>query len=294
MKMKLFIFTLLVGYAICKSPEEGSMIEGDMELDPDQMSAYMEQRERSGNTFAAIKSNLWLTNGKADTIKYYIDYRISRATKAINQALADYEKYTCLRFSKQTGRPSGPHIFFTTGSGCTSPVGRMRHGNSIRLAGGCWTKGIVIHEIGHTIGLFHEQSRPDRDQYVKILYENIQDRYKFAFNKMRVSNWDAKGTKYDLDSIMHYGQRYFSKNRQLTIKALKSSDQGRIGQRRGFSEIDKQQINKMYCGGNGGSGGSGGGTECVDKHKNCPYWAAMYCISNQYVKENCKKSCKTC
>ena len=54
------------------------MVEGDMELDPDQMAAYMEQMEKAGNTFAAIKSNLWLTNGKADTIKYYIDPQISK------------------------------------------------------------------------------------------------------------------------------------------------------------------------------------------------------------------------
>ena len=60
------------------------MVEGDIELDPDQMAAYMEQMEKagSGHTFAAIKTGLWKTNGKADTIKYYIDPQIS---ESINQ-----------------------------------------------------------------------------------------------------------------------------------------------------------------------------------------------------------------
>ena len=51
------------------------MIEGDMEMSPDQMAAYMEQREKHSE-FAAIKAGLWKTNGKADTIKYYIDPQI--------------------------------------------------------------------------------------------------------------------------------------------------------------------------------------------------------------------------
>ena len=56
------------------------MVEGDMELDPDQMEAFAEQMSKVGaaNSFASIKAGLWLTNGKADTIKYYIDPQISK------------------------------------------------------------------------------------------------------------------------------------------------------------------------------------------------------------------------
>ena len=58
----------------------GSAFEGDMELDPDQMAALMEQmsKQGKGSAFASIKAGLWLTNGKPDNIKYYIDPQICK------------------------------------------------------------------------------------------------------------------------------------------------------------------------------------------------------------------------
>lgn len=63
----------------------GNMVEGDMELSPDQMEAFVEQISKVGasNGFASIRTNLWMTNGRADTIKYYIDTQIGKLKSMI-------------------------------------------------------------------------------------------------------------------------------------------------------------------------------------------------------------------
>ena len=67
----------------------------------------------------------------------------------------------------------------------------------------------VIHELAHALGFEHEHSRPDRDDYVTIMTENIQEKYKFAFRKY--NTLDSHGIGYDYGSIMHYGQKVLSK-----------------------------------------------------------------------------------
>ena len=48
----------------------------------------------------------------------------------------------------------------------------------------------------HALGIWHEQMRPDRDQYVKILFENVKPEHKHNFDKLNRSGWKSinKGT----------------------------------------------------------------------------------------------------
>ncbi|RNA12080.1 zinc metallo ase nas-15-like, partial [Brachionus plicatilis] len=86
---------------------------------------------------------------------------------------------------------------------------------------GCLYDGTVAHELIHALGFLHEQSRPDRDQYIKINWDNIIEDMKFNFQIY--NEGDTFGLKYDFDSIMHYDSFAFSiDNESPTIEPLQS------------------------------------------------------------------------
>eukprot|EP00058_Branchiostoma_floridae_P026505 XP_002611996.1 hypothetical protein BRAFLDRAFT_86955 [Branchiostoma floridae] len=110
---------------------------------------------------------------------------------------------------------------------------------------GCFYKGVMMHELMHVIGFWHEQSRSDRDDWVVIQWENIQDGMAHNFDKYSQMEVDTLGAPYDYGSIMHYSAVSFSKSGLPTIVARNPTDET-LGQRGGFSTTDVQKINQLY------------------------------------------------
>ncbi|ELU00287.1 hypothetical protein CAPTEDRAFT_145964 [Capitella teleta] len=159
-------------------------------------------------------SKLW----KFGIVPYVLDSSLTTSAKRyIGAAIRSFERKTCIRFIPKS-KEHVDYIMFINQPGCWSYVGKQGGEQHVSLGAGCDNFGTVLHETAHALGFWHEQSRPDRDTFVKLIKKNIPSRFLSQFGKRDSEESSTRGYAYDYDSIMHYGERYFSSNNRATLK----------------------------------------------------------------------------
>ncbi|XP_057297336.1 protein SpAN-like [Hydractinia symbiolongicarpus] len=169
MLLSLSCLILFAATVTCYPPmEDPNLFEGDMILSPDQLER-IQKGEFNRDLLLAATRHPW---PKLIPYDLYGLKTIPKARKVIEDAFREYHKYTCLRFIPRTNEFA--YLQFLNGQGGSSMVGYKRgRKNTISLVPTCWTKGIAIHEIMHSLGFHHEQSRPDRDKYIRVVDDNV-------------------------------------------------------------------------------------------------------------------------
>jgi len=173
---------------------------------------------------------------------YSIDNSVPGALqKLIDEAIEHWQDNTNIRFAIRYHERNYVEIKHHP-SKSSSYVGMPGNGpQTLNLADwACF--GTVVHEIGHAIGLWHEHSREDRDEYVTIMYDNIMKGAKHNFNQ-HIDDGQDIGS-YDYGSIMHYPKWAFAIDSSKPTIVSKNGQE--IGQRLELSQGDINTVNSMY------------------------------------------------
>ncbi|XP_076339099.1 astacin-like metalloprotease toxin 1 isoform X2 [Tachypleus tridentatus] len=178
-------------------------------------------------------------------------YELGSSVESIQQYILDgmneYHEKTCIRFKEKTPL-TRDYLSIEWYDGCWSMVGRQGGMQNLSLGSGCHWKALVVHELGHAIGFWHEQSRADRDDYVEILWDNILPGLEYNFDKLKPWENNYLSDKFDYKSVMLYGETAFSKDgKSPTIRAKQPGVIiGPVWKKPGLSRNDIYRVTRLY------------------------------------------------
>ena len=175
-------------------------------------------------------------------VPYVIDEEIPDSNRIV-EAINYFSIYTSIRLVPRVDEED--YIYFQdngAGGGCSSYVGRNGGRQKIKIPDWC-KKGSIIHEIMHALGFYHEQSRPDRNKWIKIKWTNIK---LSKFQNFFAHFFAKKYGDFDFDSIMLYpSYNSFARNIKKPVLTTREGDTWSV-QRNGLSIGDLDGLANLY------------------------------------------------
>uniref|UniRef100_A0A182S5U5 Metalloendopeptidase n=1 Tax=Anopheles maculatus TaxID=74869 RepID=A0A182S5U5_9DIPT len=223
--------------------ELSGQFEGDMVLDEEQMVSLRDKRNG-----LISQTRRWPNR----IVNYYIhepDFTPEQV-QHIELGVRMLQSQSCLQFRRVTPEDTPAYIrVIGSGSGCFSSVGHTGGAQNLNLqpntvGTGCFRIGTVVHEFLHALGFYHQQSASDRDEFVDIIWDNIEAGKENNFYVYDANTVTDFNVQYDYGSVMHYSATAFSVNGQRTI--VPKDANAAIGQRLSMSERDISKLNWMY------------------------------------------------
>ncbi len=163
----------------------------------------------------------------------------------IRYAMDELEKIADINFIEVYHKPFHNYLEIMVDDGCFSGIG-SEHPQTVSLGEGCVQPEIIQHELMHALGFLHEQSRADRDYYIKIIKENIMRGKENNFDLGPYST--IHFGPYDYYSIMHYALNSFSidPKKFTMIPLLNGVYWEYIGNVKTLSNLDREALQRAY------------------------------------------------
>uniref|UniRef100_A0A0K0F4I9 Zinc metalloproteinase n=1 Tax=Strongyloides venezuelensis TaxID=75913 RepID=A0A0K0F4I9_STRVS len=189
----------------------------------------------------------------------------------VDQGIKFLMKQTCVKFKKVKNVMKTNGIRYVKREGCWSYIGRSKFNKfqDISIGTECQENWIMHHETMHALGVIHEMSRPDRDNYLKIVKKNVNPQEYHNF--LKVTSYNTYNIRFDFGSVMQYYMYAFSKDKKITIIPNNHHYLKTLGQSVHASFNDLKLVNKFYC-----------NNVCKKK---------LNCLNNGYTNT---KNCKVC
>jgi hypothetical protein len=217
------------------------VLEGDILLNAVRPAAPGSARQPSG-VGTADKNSLWPKVAGVFIVPYVMTGGdAANISTAIGQFNAIFKGF--IQFTPRKAQADYVNFALTAppGGSCYSYIGRIGGMQTVDGSTNC-TVAAILHEMGHALGLYHEQSRYDRDSFITFNLNNVIDGQEYAFAQP-VGNGQDLGT-YDYASIMHYYAYAFSRNGRTTMESKPAGIE--FGEGATYSPGDIDAIKRIY------------------------------------------------
>jgi len=222
----------------------GNYLLGDICLTDEQVDLLRKPITKGASFVFDELSDAWPNN----TIPYTFDPNITSESKEyLMQAMNAWQEKTIINFKPRTNQRQ--YVIFKNDPNVSSSyVGCYPYGGqtlSMKTEGSHY--GTALHELGHLIGLIHEHSRSDRNNYINVLYDNIKGNLQSEFRSYYVLDNKLVGN-FDFTSIMLYSS-YNSAAIDPSRPTMTKKDNSTWESNRSYlSTNDIRAVNEAYVG----------------------------------------------